>query len=127
MTTLNKIMLVDDEEDIRTVAEISLCHVGQWEAVVVSSGIEALELAPECQPDLILLDVMMPALDGPSTLKKLRENEATKDIPVIFLTAKVQPNEVSEYLQLGALGVVAKPFDPMLLPDEIKRIYDENV
>lgn len=127
MSTLQKIMLVDDEEDIRTVAEISLCHVGQWEAVVVSSGVEAVALAPEVKPDLILLDVMMPTMDGPSTLKKLRENEETKDIPVIFLTAKVQPNEVTEYLQLGALGVVAKPFDPMSLPSEIKRIFESQV
>lgn len=125
MIDIKKVMLVDDEDDIRTIAELSLTHVGQWESVVVSSGQEALELAVSEQPDLILLDVMMPGMDGPTTLLKLKENEQTQSIPVIFLTAKVQPNEVSEYLQLGAAGVVAKPFDPMMLPQEIRTIIQQ--
>lgn len=125
MIDIKKVMLVDDEDDIRTIAELSLTHVGQWESVVVSSGQEALELAVSEQPDLILLDVMMPGMDGPTTLLKLKENEQTHSIPVIFLTAKVQPNEVSEYLQLGAAGVVAKPFDPMMLPQEIRTIIQQ--
>lgn len=124
--TIEKVMLVDDEEDIRTIAEISISQVGGWQSIVASSGQEALDLAREHAPDVILLDVMMPGMDGPDTLRKLREDDATKHIPVIFLTAKVQPGEVSEYLQIGAAGVVAKPFDPMTLPTEIVDLLESH-
>jgi len=123
---VRKILLVDDEDDIRTIARIALVDIGGVEAVVASSGKEALQLAITERPDLVLLDVMMPGLDGPSTLALLRAEPATADIPVVFLTAKVQRDEVARFRALGARGVIAKPFDPMTLLDDVLRALDES-
>ena len=117
-----KILLVDDDDHIRLVARLTASKVGNWDVVVASGGGEALEKARGEAPDLIILDVMMPEMDGPTTLRKLREEPATAGIPVIFLTAKVQDHEVEGYLELGAVGVIRKPFDPMELPNQIRRI-----
>ncbi|AKQ70248.1 Two-component response regulator [Myxococcus hansupus] len=122
MTTLRKVMLVDDEEDIRTIGNLSLGRVGGWQTVLAASGAEALEKAQVEKPDLILLDVMMPGMDGPTTFGKLRAQEATAHTPIIFMTAKIQKQEVARYLELGALGVIGKPFDPMTLPQEIRKL-----
>ncbi|MCP3104123.1 response regulator [Myxococcus sp. K15C18031901] len=122
MTMLRKVMLVDDEEDIRAIGRLSLSRVGGWETVLASSGAEALAVAVAEQPDLILLDVMMPGMDGPTTFGKLREQDATARTPIIFMTAKVQKQEVARYLELGAAGVIGKPFDPMTLPQEIRKL-----
>ena len=122
MTTLRKVMLVDDEDDIRTIGNLSLSRVGGWQTVLASSGAEALEKAALEKPDLILLDVMMPGMDGPTTFGKLRAQEATARTPIIFMTAKIQKQEVARYLELGALGVIGKPFDPMTLPQEIRKL-----
>ncbi|NVJ17891.1 response regulator [Myxococcus sp. AM010] len=122
MTTLRKVMLVDDEEDIRTIGNLSLGRVGGWTTVLAASGAEALEKARAEQPDLILLDVMMPGMDGPTTFGRLRAEEATAHTPIIFMTAKIQKQEVARYLELGALGVIGKPFDPMTLPQEIRKL-----
>ncbi|WP_224240650.1 response regulator [Hyalangium gracile] len=119
---IRKVLLVDDEEDIRTVGHLSLSRVGGWETVLAASGAEALTRAVTERPDLILLDVMMPGMDGPSTFSHLRAQEATARTPIIFMTAKIQKQEVARYLELGALGVISKPFDPMTLPSEIKRL-----
>lgn len=119
---IRKIMLVDDEPDIRKVGTLSLKHVGKWEVVAVSSGTEAGAVAVREQPDVILLDVMMPVQDGPTTLAKIRQEPATARIPVIFMTAKAQRHEVERLLGLGAAGVITKPFDPIALPEDIKRI-----
>jgi len=119
---ITKIMVVDDDADICTVVELSARRVGGWDVVVASSGQEALAKVKSERPDVILLDVMMPDLDGPATLVKLREAPSTATIPVIFLTAKVQRPEVERYLALGAVGVIRKPFDAMTLPDEVRRI-----
>ena len=119
---IQKILMVDDEPDIRRVGQMSLELVGQFEVVLAGGGEEALELARSERPDVILLDVMMPRLDGPATLGQLRAEPATADIPVIFMTAKVQKHEVQRYLAQGASGVIFKPFDPMTLPQEIRRI-----
>jgi CheY-like chemotaxis protein len=116
--------MVDDEPHIRRVGELALRSVGGWEVRVAASGEEAVEMANAEQPDVILLDVMMPGMDGPMTLERLRENAETAGIPVIFMTAKVQRHEVDRYLRLGARGVISKPFDPMTLPDEIRRICE---
>lgn len=124
MRSIDKVMLVDDEGDIRVIAKLSLEKVGGWQFVAAASGYEALEKLRVDRPDVILLDVMMPELDGPSTFAALRELPEAQDIPVIFLTAKVQRKEVQRYLELGALGVIPKPFDPMTLPQEIRRIVD---
>ncbi|MFL5355094.1 response regulator [Archangium sp.] len=120
--TIRKVMLVDDEDDIRTIGNLSLSRVGGWQTVLAASGAEALSKAAAERPDLILLDVMMPGMDGPTTLGQLRAQEATAKTPVIFMTAKVQKQEVARYLELGAVGVIGKPFDPMTLPADIKRL-----
>jgi CheY-like chemotaxis protein len=120
--TIRKVLLVDDEDDIRTIGQLSLSRVGGWQTVLASSGAEAVSKAAAEGPDLILLDVMMPGMDGPTTLGKLRAQEATAKTPVIFMTAKIQKQEVARYLELGAVGVIGKPFDPMTLPAEIKRL-----
>ena len=120
--TIRKVLLVDDEDDIRTIGQVSLSRVGGWQTVLASSGADALAKAAAERPDLILLDVMMPGMDGPTTLARLRAQEATAATPVIFMTAKIQKQEVARYLELGAVGVIGKPFDPMTLPAEIKRL-----
>ncbi len=126
MGGLQRVFMVDDDADIRTVVELSLSVVGGFTVEVCGSGAEALEKAPVFGPDLILLDVMMPGMDGPTTLKRLHEIPALAHTPVIFMTAKVQPQEVAELQALGALDVLAKPFDPMALPDSLRRIWDSR-
>jgi len=121
---IQKILLVDDEPDIRTVGTISLADVGGFEVITASSGGEAIERARADRPDLILLDVMMPGTDGPTAMKTLAGDPETASIPVIFMTAKVQKSEVERFCALGALGVIAKPFDPMALPDEVRRLTE---
>jgi CheY-like chemotaxis protein len=122
--TIAKIMIVDDDEDIRLVGELAARRIGKWDVVAAATGEEALERARSEQPDVILLDVMMPNVDGPTTLSMLREDPDTARIPVIFLTAKVQKHEVEHYMALGATGVIVKPFDVITLPDQIRRIVD---
>jgi two-component system OmpR family response regulator len=119
---LQKVMIVDDDEDILLVAALSASRIGNWQVVTAGTGMEALALAQRERPDLILLDAMMPVLDGPATIARLREDPATAAIPVIFLTARVQPQEIQSYLEIGALGVIRKPFDAMALPLEVERI-----
>lgn len=109
------ILHVDDEPDIREVVEISLGIDPDFVIRSCGSGAEALVLATEWLPDVILMDVMMPAMDGPATLERLRENPATNRIPVIFMTARAQTRELDQFRALGAIGVVPKPFDPMTL------------
>ncbi|WP_375771778.1 response regulator [Archangium gephyra] len=120
--TIRKVLLVDDEDDIRTIGQLSLSRVGGWQTVLAASGAEAITKAAAEQPDLILLDVMMPGMDGPTTLGQLRAQASTAKTPVIFMTAKIQKQEVARYLELGAVGVIGKPFDPMTLPTEIKKL-----
>ena len=120
---LQRILLVEDDVDIQAVARMSLESLCRFEVRVASSGAEALEAAAEFRPDLILLDVMMPEMDGPSTLSALRRLPEATETPVIFMTAKVQDHEVAEYLRLGALGVIAKPFDPMSLCTRLEESW----
>lgn len=115
-------MIVDDDEDIRVVIELAARRFGGWEVASFASGKEALAGVRHERPDVILLDVLMPVLDGPTTLAQLREDPDTASIPVIFLTARVQQHEVERYRELGALGVIAKPFDVTTLPDEIRSL-----
>jgi two-component system OmpR family response regulator len=123
--TLQRILLIEDDQDIQIVARLALQDLEGFELEVCSSGYEALEKAGPFGPDLILLDVMMPELDGPSTLKELRLRPGLATTPVIFMTARVQPAEVAEYRLLGALEVIVKPFDPMNLGSEVKRIWEQ--
>lgn len=115
------ILIIDDEADIRDIASMSLRLVAGWQVITASSGREGLELAERERPDAVLLDVMMPDMDGPTTLLRLQEGPATADIPVVFVTAKLQPQERRRYAGLGAMGLVAKPFDPMTLPALLSR------
>ena len=115
-----KVLIIDDEDDIRRIACLSLSRVGKMEVVDASGGLEGVRKATAERPDAILLDVMMPGLDGPATLAALRSNPATAEIPVVFLTAKAMASEIERLLGLGARGVLTKPFDPMSLPQELK-------
>ena len=126
MGQLNQILLVEDEADIQTIARLALERLGGFQVEICVSGREALRKVEGFQPDLILLDVMMPGMDGPATLKALRERPQTATTPVIFMTAKVQPYEVAEYKALGALDVIAKPFDPMTLANTIREIWSRS-
>ncbi|QYF95618.1 response regulator [Massilia sp. PAMC28688] len=126
MNELKRILYVEDDPDIQMVAQMALEVVGGFTLRACSSGHEALQAAAGFAPDLILLDVMMPGLDGPATLARLRELEATATTPAIFMTAKVQPAEVTYFKSLGAAGVIAKPFDPMDLPQQVRRLWQEG-
>ena len=120
---LKKILYVEDEADIQAVARLALEAVGGFSVTICSSGAEALERAPDVRPDLILLDVMMPGMDGVDTLRALRDLPETATTPVIFMTAKAQQSEIRNFRELGALDVIPKPFDPMALSDQIQKIY----
>jgi CheY-like chemotaxis protein len=122
--TVRRILIIDDEEDIQDVARVALEVVGGWEVITASSGSEGLLLAEKERPDVILLDVMMPDLDGIATLKQLRANLVTQQIPVILLTAKVQPADRHRFAQLGSIAIIAKPFKTMLLADQVAEILD---
>lgn len=119
---INSVLLVDDDPAICAIGEVALTAIGGWEVVTASSGEEAVSLAHKHAPDVIILDVMMPGCDGLQTLRNLRADVCTEGIPVLFMTAKVLPGEVGSYLDAGAEGVIAKPFDPVGLPDEIRRL-----
>ena len=120
---LSRILYVEDEPDIRMVAQMALEAVGGFTVIACASGQEALSAAPTAAADLLLLDVMMPGMDGPTTLKALRAMPGIANTPVIFMTAKVQAAEVAMYLKLGALEVIPKPFDPMELSAQLQTIW----
>ena len=120
MSEPQKVLIVDDEDDIRELARISLERVGGLRVIVASSGSEGVELARAEQPDAILLDAQMPGMDGPATLAQLKGDEATSAIPVVFLTGSVQQAERERFKSLGAHGLLAKPFDPMELADQVR-------
>ncbi|MDD2776053.1 MAG: response regulator [Gallionella sp.] len=120
---LTRILYVEDEPDIQMIARLALETLGGFTLEVCSSGKEALAKITAFQPQLILLDVMMPGMDGPTTLSKLRELPAFSTTPTIFMTAKVQPGEVMGYKQIGAVDVIPKPFDPMTLSNQVLEIW----
>jgi two-component system OmpR family response regulator len=124
--TLKTIMYVEDDPDIQMVAQIALEVVGGLDLHTFGSGKDAVAAAAAFKPDLLLLDVMMPGMDGPMTLSELRKLPNTAATPVIFMTAKVQTAEVAHYRSLGALGVIAKPFDPMLLASQVRQLWTEE-
>ncbi len=126
MAELTKILYVEDEPDIHQVAKLALEAIGGFTVQICESGKEALQVAPEYSPDLILLDVMMPEMDGPTTLTELRKIDSLARTPVIFMTAKVQPNEVASYKEMGAVEVIPKPFDPMTLSDQVREIWSSS-
>lgn len=115
------LLIIDDEDHIREVASLSLEMTQNWRISTAHSGTLGVELAKRERPDAILLDVMMPEKDGPSTLRELHLAEETKQIPVIFLTAKVQGPDRRKFLELGVQGIIAKPFDPLTLGEQIRE------
>ncbi|MGA7341359.1 MAG: response regulator [Terracidiphilus sp.] len=119
---MRKILIIDDEDDIREVAQLSLESVAGWEVIAASSGAQGLARAAEFMPDAILLDVMMPGMDGPTTFRELRKNPATSRIPVLLLTAKVQNSDQRRFADLGVEAVLFKPFDPLTLSAQISGV-----
>ena len=121
---LKTILYVDDEPDIREVVQMSLSLVEGLDVQVCESGERALQWMPQLQPDLVLLDVMMPGMDGPSTLQKMRTIPTLAKIPVVFMTAKAMPQEVARFRELGAVSVIAKPFDPIQLGNQVVAVWE---
>jgi two-component system, OmpR family, alkaline phosphatase synthesis response regulator PhoP len=121
------ILLVDDEDDIREIAAISLEALGGWRVSSASSGAEGIEKAIAGSPDVILLDVMMPDLDGPTTFKRLQDEPQTRHIPVILLTAKANTADRHLLERIGVAGLLTKPFDPMTLSDQVEAILAAHV
>ncbi len=119
---MRTVLVIDDEDDIREVAQVSLEALGGWNVLTASSGDQGIQRAAADQPDAILLDVMMPGMDGPTTFQKLQGEDATRKIPVIFLTAKVQAADRQRFADLGVAGVIAKPFDPMTLATDVAAL-----
>ena len=124
---LNRILYVEDEPDIQTVALMALETVGGFTVKACSSGQEAIDAAEAFEPDLVILDVMMPGMDGPATMEALRKLPAAADVHIVFMTAKVQSHEVERYLGMGAVDVIAKPFDPMTLAGKVQAIWDSLI
>ena len=119
---------MDDQEDILLFAEYALQNYGKFDTLMCESGIEALEKIEAFNPDLIALDFMMPNLDGPQTLKKIRQMPLFKTTPVIFITAKIFPNEVADLMECdaGVIGLIPKPFDPVTISDRIQSMWDAS-
>ena len=126
MNSLKKILYVEDQKDIQMVVEYALCNISDYTLKVCSSGNEALSEIGSFSPDLLLLDVMMPGLDGPETLQEIRKIEGYQKTPAIFMTAKILPNEIDDLMTTGALAIIAKPFDPVKLGSEIQDIWDKG-
>ncbi len=125
--SLDRISYVEDEPDIRAVAELALTKIGGFTLDICANGAEAIERTPEFMPDLILLDVMMPGIDGKEVLKQLQKIPETARTPIIFMTAKAQRHEVEAYKALGAIDVIPKPFDPLMLSSNIRKIWSDNL
>lgn len=123
---LEHILYIEDEKDIRQVARLALEMVGKFSVTACSNGKEALAAFGKKHFDLVLLDVMLPEMDGPEILRSLRSVPGGESLPAVFMTAKVQPHEIAELKDLGALDVIPKPFDPMKLPETIRSIWTEN-
>lgn len=117
--TNKRILIIDDEADIREATQMCLEITGEWDVIVASSGYEGLIKASAEKPDAILLDIMMPGMDGITTMQKLRENIETAQIPIILLTAKAQSSEQRQLNQLDIAALITKPYDPYSLSDQI--------
>jgi CheY-like chemotaxis protein len=123
-TPLKTVLYIDDEPDIRTIVQMALSLTNELTVHTGDSGAQALELARALKPDVLLLDVMMPGLDGPGTLHQMRADPATADIPIIFVTAKAMPREIAKFREMGAVGVIPKPFDPMQLINQLRTLWE---
>jgi len=125
-TTLNRILLVEDDLDIQSIARLALELLGGFTVEVCSRGQEALDKVSAFDPDMIVLDVMMPGMDGPTTLQALRKLPAVASVPAVFMTARVQQHEVDQYKEMGAIEVIRKPFDPMQLASTLTKIWEQS-
>ena len=123
--SLSRILMIDDDLDIQAVTRLALEALGGFTVEVCSRGHEALETVSAFRPDMILLDVMMPGMDGPTTLQQLRTLPHMATVPVVFMTAKVMPHEIDHYKTLGALDVIRKPFDPITLSATLNIIWEK--
>ena len=126
MPDLKRILHIEDDPSIQAVAKVALEAVGGFTVLSCSSGQDALDQVQGFAPDFILLDVMMPGMDGPQTLEQLGKVIDITQIPVAFMTAKVQPNEIEHYRSLGARDVIIKPFDPMQLATKVRAIWSQS-
>ncbi len=123
-----RLLLIEDEDAIRTIATISLERIGDWTVIGASSGKAGLEAAADDGPfDAVLMDVMMPGLDGPATLERMRDGALPNHVPVVFMTAKAGEDERRRLVSLGAEGVIAKPFDPMTLDRQLRDILAKEI
>lgn len=123
---LNKIMLVEDDQDISAIVKYALEKNGKWVVTNCSSGKEALKTVKTLSPDLILLDVMMPEMDGIQTFNEIRKIPVCQSIPIVFLTAKAQKEEIESYLMLGVTAVITKPVSVIKLLDDVRQIWEKN-
>lgn len=123
---LTSLLYVDDDADIREIVEMSLGLDGSVRVSSSAGGPQALELMRRQRPDLVVLDVMMPGMDGPAILKHMRADPQLRHIPVIFMTAKANPQESARFRELSAIGVIAKPFDPMALGSQVRALWDSR-
>ncbi len=119
---MRRILIIDDEDDIREVAALSLEATAGWQVLTASSGAEGITTAVACQPDAILMDVMMPGMDGPTALRHMQQETALNGIPVLFLTAKVQGVDQRRFSNLGVAAVLNKPFDPLTLAQQVSEV-----
>jgi CheY-like chemotaxis protein len=116
------ILIVDDDEDIRRVVQISLEKFADWRTLLAASGLEGFQIAKTAAPDAILLDVAMPDIDGLTLFQQLQTDSLTNAIPVVFLTAKISPDDRQHFARLGVLGVIAKPFNPLTIWQQLSEI-----
>ena len=123
LKVLGRIMYVEDDPDIGSIAKIALESIGGYTVKICNSGADAINEVDNFSPDLILLDVMMPAMDGPTTLTMLRKINKMENVPVVFVTAKAQSSEIKYFKSLGAVDVIIKPFNPLVLSDKVHDIW----
>lgn len=121
--TLDRILYVEDEPILQKVTRVTLEKLGGFTVDVAATGLEALDKVESFHPDLILLDVMMPGMDGPATLERLRQTPAARSLPVVFITAKAQPQEIARFQAMDVAGVLTKPFDPSALCADLRAIW----
>ena len=122
-TPLNRVCYVEDDEDIQRIVRMSLERIGKLTVDIVSDPLTAIERMKSFKPELVMLDWMMPGLDGPALFRKMREVAETRDLPVVFITAKASERELNELRSLGAIGTISKPFSPKDLPDQLRAIW----
>ena len=122
-----KVLIIDDDADIRSIAALSLSRLGGMDVIEAASGAEGVRKARKAAPDVILLDMMMPAMDGLETLAALLSQPSTARTPVVFLTAKAVGRDIERLTALGAAGVLIKPFDPRTLPDSVRAFVTPSV